>query len=483
MTSVWKRREFLEASLAAAAAAAGLGSRAAPGSTQGARVEEPREESGRDGAGARGDLFLAPFRFDVTPPEGHSLCGGWIAPVSGVDDPLEAIGLVLLGSGKPIVLLAVDWTGILNEAHVEWREALAAAAGTSPERVAVQVVHQHNAPFACLGAETIVEAQGDLPSIIDRGFFRECLDRGRKALAAALERARRVTHVARGEARVEKVASSRRLLGPDGRLAHWRGSSTKDPLLHDLPEGLIDPLLKTVAFYDGERKLAACHYYATHPMSYYGDGRVSSDFAGLARKRRQAEEPDCAHLYFTGCAGNVAAGKHNDGSKEARARLTERLHRGIADSEKSLLREPLQAAAWRTRAIELPPRAAFTAAELEAAVADRARPVVGRNRPAYTLAWLRRAARRVPIVLSALRLNDITLLHLPAEAFVEYQLRAQAMAPGRFVAAAAYGDGGPWYIPTREAYPQGGYEVSVAFCDPEVDPLLTEGVRALVSGG
>jgi hypothetical protein len=58
---------------------------------------------------ASGALHLTTFRFDVTPPMGHSLCGGWIRPVEAVDDPLEAIGYVLLGVGKPIV--AVSLTG------------------------------------------------------------------------------------------------------------------------------------------------------------------------------------------------------------------------------------------------------------------------------------------------------------------------------------------------------------------------------------
>ena len=53
-------------------------------------------------------------------------------------------------------------------------------------------------------------------------------------------------------------------------------------------------------------------------------------------------------------------------------------------------------------------------------------------------------------------------MHLPAECFVEYQLRAQQLASSRFIATAAYGDGGPWYIPIKEAYPQGGYEVDIA---------------------
>jgi hypothetical protein len=63
----------------------------------------------------RPELELAAFRCDVSPPEGHPLCGGWIQSVVGQDDALEAIGLVLLGAGAPIVLCSVDWTGLLNE--------------------------------------------------------------------------------------------------------------------------------------------------------------------------------------------------------------------------------------------------------------------------------------------------------------------------------------------------------------------------------
>ena len=55
------------------------------------------------------------------------------------------------------------------------------------------------------------------------------------------------------------------------------------------------------------------------------------------------------------------------------------------------------------------------------------------------------------------------------------------MQPSRFVAMAAYGDGGPWYIPVEEEYPHGGYEVGVAFCDPEVDSILTTGIKKLLS--
>jgi hypothetical protein len=428
-----------------------------------------------------GGLRLARFRFDVTPPVGHSCCGGWIKPVEVVDDPLEALGIVLLGAGPPIVLCAVDWTGLLNEAHVRWRVALAEAAGTTPDRVAVHCVHQHNAPMACLEAQRIVAAQGDLPSIVDPEFFEQCLDRGRHAVRQSLAESIPVTHVAGGQGRVMQVASNRRVSrDADGRILAMRGSSCRDEALRALPEGTIDPWLKTVAFYENGRQRAALHYYATHPMSYYADGRVSSDFVGLARKQLQREQPDCLHVYFTGCAGNVAAGKYNDGSQEVRPVLTQRMVDGMLAAQRDLRPIAVRQLAWRTAEILPPPRASLDAAALQAAIDQRGAPVVSRSRPAFMLSWLRRLENQVPIVLSCLHAGDVRLLHLPGECFVEYQLRAQQAVPGCFVATAAYGDGGTWYVPTEEEYPNGGYEVSVAFSDPPIDNQLTEAMQFLL---
>lgn len=424
-------------------------------------------------------LKLASFRVDVSPPMNHPLCGGWIKPVVGMDDAEEAIGLIITGAGDPIVLVAVDWTGILNSAHRQWRTVVAQAAGTTPDRVAVQCVHQHNAPFVCLDAEQIVAAQPDPPRTVFVDFFDRTLEKVAQAVMRAKQELRPVSHIATGQAKVEKVAGNRRFLNEQGQVGDWRGSASKNPQHWELPEGLIDPFLKTVAFYDGETKLAACHYYATHPMSYYGDGRVCSDFVGLARKRRQAEEPGCTHLYFTGCSGNVAAGKYNDGTPEARRLLTDRIYAGIVASEQQLTRQPIQQAQWQTENVLMTPRATFKEESLMDQVRNKDATLANRIRPAMMLSFLRRCERKEPIVLSALHVNSSTLLHLPAESFVEYQLRAQAAAPDRFVATAAYGDGGPWYIPVAEAYPQGGYEVSVAFSEPTTDAAMTGGLTKL----
>src|SRR4051794_16563965 len=174
-------------------------------------------------------LHLASFGSDVTPPAGHPLCGGWIEPVRGVDDPLRALGVVLLGPSAPVVLCAVDWCGLRNDAHLAWRRALARAAHTTPERVAVQCVHQHNAPFADLQAQRLAEAVPGAPPSLEPKFFSLALGRAADALAGALRKTSRLTHLGLGRARVGRVASNRRVLGPDGKVRYTRTSATRDP--------------------------------------------------------------------------------------------------------------------------------------------------------------------------------------------------------------------------------------------------------------
>ena len=53
----------------------------------------------------------------------------------------------------------------------------------------------------------------------------------------------------------------------DGKL-HGRMSSCTDPAQIALPEGNIDPFLKTITFARGEKPLARLHYYATHPQNH-----------------------------------------------------------------------------------------------------------------------------------------------------------------------------------------------------------------------
>jgi hypothetical protein len=424
-------------------------------------------------------LHLATFRCDVTPPMGHPLCGGWIQPVVGVDDPLEALGVILLGMGRPIVLCAVDWCGLRDDANRLWREALAGAAHTVPECVAVHCVHPHNAPFADVEAEKLIEAAHGPPSL-DLKFFERVVKQCADAARASLADTRRWTHAGFGKAKVEKVASNRRVLGPDGKVKYTRTSATRDAAARAEPEGLIDPWLRTLSFWDGDRPLAALSYYATHPMSYYGDGRVSADFCGLARRQRQADDRQVFQVYFNGCAGNVTAGKYNDGSKENRPVLRDRMYAGLTAAWKATERFAVERFSWRVEPVQLPPRAepSFGAEASRRVLDDPKQTAARRNNAAFQLAWLARQDR--PIGLTCLDLGRVEVLHLPGEPFVEYQLFAQEQRPDGVVCVAGYGDGGPGYIPTARAYLEGGYEPTVALAGPESEAILKKAIGKLL---
>ncbi len=422
---------------------------------------------------------LATFESDATPPLGHPLCGGWIEPVRGFDDPLKCLGAVLLGDGKPVVLAALDWTGLRNEAYRGWRAALAEAAHTTPEHVAIHCVHPHNAPFADTEAQKLLAAN-DGPPLMDLAYFDKAVKASCDALKASLAKAREFTHVGYGEAEVKEVASNRRVIGEDGKVKFTRTSATKSKEARDAPEGLIDPLLRTLSFYQDDTPFAALHFYATHPMSYYGDGRVSADFCGLARQKRQDEQKGVHQMYFTGCAGNVTAGKYNDGEKANRAILRDRMHAGMVAAWHATRIRRCAGWTWSVEPVKLLPRKETTFGE-EVSTRDMKDPKqtkARRNNAALQLAWLKRIA--TPIEITSLDFGHLRTLHLPGEPFIEYQWAAILAAGKTPVCVAGYGDDGCGYLPPADAYLQGGYEPTVALSSPDSEAILKKAIEKLL---
>src|SRR5262249_14939993 len=146
------------------------------------------------------------------------------------------------------------------------------------ERVAVHCLHQHDAPGCDFAADDVLAAHGLRSRLFDVSFARTAITRIAEAVKSGVKDARPVTHVGVGKGKVEQVASNRRVLGPDGKVKYVRYSSTKDEVIRAEPEGIIDPFVQLLSFWNGDKPLASLTYYATHPQSYYGQGGVSCDF-------------------------------------------------------------------------------------------------------------------------------------------------------------------------------------------------------------
>ena len=431
-------------------------------------------------AQAQPPLKVGVFAVDASPPIGSPLA---YDPTRGVTLPLSCKGVVLIGEGKPIVLCTVNWIGIANDGQVEFRKALASAAGTDPGRVAVHTLHQHDAPICDLSADRILADQGINREVFDAAFNREVIARTADAVRAAAAKARPITHLGLGQAEVEKVASNRRILGPDGKVKYVRYTACKDPKIRDAPVGTIDPVLKLISFWDGDEPVAALTYYATHPQSYYRTGLANPDFPGMARDQRQ-KATGVPHIHFDGAGGNIGAGKWNDGSHENRQVLADRVAAGMARAWETTEKTPITSAdlGWTSIPVALPAAPHLDEGRLLAIVKDSSKPARDRGDAARELAWLRRCRAGDTIDVACLRLGKARVLHLPGELFVEYQLAAQKLRPDLFVAMAAYGDYAPGYIGTEVAYPEGGYETGpkASLVAPKVEGVLMEVIERLL---
>ncbi len=440
--------------------------------------------AGTASAATAPEYRLAVFREDVTVPLGHACMGGGIAPAREIVDPLFVHGVILLGQEAPILFVAVDWCEIRNAAYDHWRSALAEAASTTPERVLLASVHQHDAPVVDYEAQRLLDEAGLEKSLCDIAFAKQCVDRAAAAVKEALKTPRVVTHYGIGMAKVEGVTSNRRVVLPDGTVSYGRGSATADPALRALPEGIIDPYLKTLSFWDGDTPVAAISAYSTHPMSYYGKGGVSADFVGMARAMRQAETPDVFQMYYTGCSGDTTAGKFNDGNPANRSVLAEKLHRGMVQAWENTQCYPLENVDLRVAPLRFVPKSfgGYSEEDARKTLADTTVKTFTRNLAAMALSYRKRVESGQPIDVPVVDFGNAKFLVMPGESFVQYQITAQGMSPDAPVVVAGFGECAPGYIPTAIASTEGYNEESWCWVEPGAEPLITDAFSLVMCG-
>lgn len=424
-------------------------------------------------------LRVAAFRCDATPPLGEPMI--WATKLERVVTPLLAKGVVLEDGTNRYVLCAFDWCLIGNESHQSFREALARAVGTTTERVSVHSVHQHAAPYADEGAHRLLDAAPQPPAHLSADYLEQLRARLATAAAEAVKRLEVFDRIGAGQAKVERVASARRIHDANGKPLTRFSTAASNKAMAEAPEGDIDPMLKTITFARGDQPLARLHFYATHPQTFCCDGRASADFIGEAREVFEKAEA-VPQIYFTGCAGDVTVGKYNDGSPEAYAGLKQRFGEGLKQAVVATRFEPARTISWRTDAVSFPLRAekSKVVAESHAWLNDTNQSDALRVfKGAMRLAFVERLEH--PVAISSIELGDVWIVNLPGEPMLEFQRFTQAQRPGRFVAVAGYGDCGPSYVCTEAALREGGYEPGASNVGPGGEQALREAIVRLLT--
>ncbi|MFN7936619.1 MAG: hypothetical protein U0R19_25075 [Bryobacteraceae bacterium] len=424
-------------------------------------------------------LSLATFETDITPAVGAPLFTG-IA--RSIVDRLQARGFILSGAAKPFVLVSLDWCEIRNDSYDLWRDRIAAATGTTRERVLLTCIHQHDTPYTDSYAQKLLTDAKCPDPLCDPAFEQQTI--ARVAAAASQAKPRPITHLGTGQARIAGLVSNRRYIQPDGKVSFGRTSATRDPALRALPEGITDPYLKTLSFWNNDTPVAALNCFSIHPMSYYGQGDITSDFPGLARAARQQQTPNIFQLYCSGASGDTIGGKYNDGTPAMRGIMRDKLVQGMQQAWQATKRTPISSIDFRNAPLRFEPRdtPGFRIADMQKIVADPKEPRRRRFDAALGLSWRRRLQQNRPIDVPCLDFGTASILLLPAETFVQYQLWAQQVRPDSFVVTLGFSECAPGYIPTKSNVDE-GYDDHYSWVDlPSAEASLRSAIRQALNG-
>jgi hypothetical protein len=239
--------------------------------------------------------------------------------------------------------------------------------------------------------------------------------------------------------------------------------------------------------------VATLYNYACHPSAAGGDSPpvVSADFPGFASHMIETCHGGTA-LFLHGCSGDINPAKYVRGDSHD---FDDR----IADARRMgqiLGAEVLKTAATiRTAQVE---RYRVVQGECLLPVRDECCDVARARQNAHeaVAAWketgtdprtgLRKyvMARKLrdggcPVVMFALGINDAAVGFIPGEPFTAYGERLKGASPSEVTLIAATCGEDPFYIPTAEAFAQGGYETGYV-ASADTGATLFENARALL---
>ena len=409
------------------------------------------------------------FKLDVTPPIGAAMA---YSTHEKRENSIFIRGAVFDDGTSRVVWVSCDYLYICGESYLSWREKIAEAAGTEPLNVFLHAVHQHESML--IAPELNPGPDDDWKTVTDVEYCEKTL-----ADLTALIREKcggtwtEISQIYTAEQRVWGLGACRRVLDADGKLIDIRWSRCKNPLMHSLPVGLIDPILRTVCFEDASgKKFLAMHFYACHPQTESLRPCVSPDVPGWALRMAEERFPETESIYFNGCGGNVTLGKYNiKTGAEGIQELGTRLGDDLIENMSLLQKRPVGTISIVRAEFEVPGNAA---ALDEFPGARHERDYIKRTLDLWKTSHVTRLSFGPDVHFLSFEL---------AEVCVEYQLYAQALVPTLFLASAAYANGLTEYIPIAAAYGDKSYESSPHACwvAPEIEKNLKAAIDEVLA--
>lgn len=421
----------------------------------------------------------------ISPPIGVPLAGFAARPEvsTGIHDDLFARALVLETAAAAVALVSVDLLALPGEFVTQVRQSIETSTGIKSASVMIASTHTHAGPVTI---KTFFNPDGSVD-----GQYMDMLAKGIEEAVSNAWRDRTPAKVGVGIGHVDGVGVNRR-------------SADQKP---------IDDQIGIIRVTDLEENTRAVFInYACHPTVLGPDNLlVTGDFPAFAVQAVEKElGPKGFAMFVNGTQGNISMGHSSElsaigvvtpGRTFARAAELGQLLAGATLRALPSIEvddQPLLAALSVQVMMPLKsyPSPADTLRtlrttedELNALISTNGDNTdqVRRAKSEYLYASINDFYARetekfsdglMPIELQGIRINDAVFVAVPAEVFVEIGLQLKRTAAYKlFIVGIANGYIG--YLPTKEAYDAGGYEVVSSKCKPEAARKLMEEVLHL----
>ena len=394
-------------------------------------------------------MFQAGFaRVDVTPPLGTPVAGYGYKRISDhILDPLELNCVAFFDGESKGILISADVLQISESLATKIRGMIAKRLDLPADHVYLQALHQHTS----IRVEIRAAGAGPDPAYLDV-LFRKFCDVAQMALADLREAE---LFISEGQTS-EKISFIRRYRLKDGtyKTNPGRGKSA----VVDHPLGEADNTVRLLRFKREGGDIALVNFHC-HPDVIGGTG-FSADWPGFVR--RYTEEA------LAGVKCILVGGPQGDSNhiNVFRGKEEEEKRRGIPHSSfmGKTISDTLLTIWDRGRKTET------------GKIWGKSEIVYSRTNPKDKNDFLFQQ-----IATSLLGIGSVAFVGFGGEPFTKYAKNAREAAKELYIIATCLTNGAAGYLPTEEAFAQGGYEVSAGKFSPCLEKDLTDRVRLLLN--
>jgi len=434
------------------------------------------------------DLRAGAATVVITPPAGAAMAGYYTnRAATGIHDDLQAKALVFEKDGVRIALVACDLANLPRPYSEGARRIIREKTGIAPDHVMISATHSHTGPVL-LTQPSRYNLEGEMKRIAEE-YAASLEGKIADSVVAAVE-ALQPAQVRSSIGREDSLPFNRRYFMKDGTVA-WNPRKLDPNIVR--PAGPTDPAVPVIYVETPDEKPIAVYVnYALH-QDTTGGLEFSADFSYMLGKvLRETKGPALEPIFTIGCAGNV---NHLDVSRKQRQSgfgEASRIGAVLAGAVlKSIQRAPVAEVPFIRVSTEMLQLPTPEVTPREAAWARTTAATFGKPDAAPFLDLVR-AARDMDLIpldggpleaeVQVIALgNEVAFVGLPGEIFVELGLTLKQDSPYANTIVAELANGALGYIPNRQGYQEGGYEVvSSHFAPGGGEMLLNSALRQLI---